>query len=114
MCVHVYVICLCHVHVHVVTEVVKEESKNNTCTCRLLDFRSTMINCCHKASINGLLLHVRSHIMHCKNKIVKITNLHVLVTTVSRNNGNCNLIGRVGYYDCMVTNYSNFNYMYPY
>ena len=33
---------------------------------------------------------------HCKNKIVKITNL--LVSTVARNNGDCNLIGRVGCY----------------
>ena len=34
--------------------------------------------------------------LHCKNKIVKITNL--LVSTVARNNLNCNLIGRVGCY----------------
>ena len=40
-------------------------------------------------------------IIHCKNKIVKITNL--LVSTVERNSGHCNLIGRVGCYDCMVT-----------
>ena len=33
---------------------------------------------------------------HCKNKIVKITNL--LVSTVARNSGNCNIIGRVGCY----------------
>ena len=39
--------------------------------------------------------------IHGKNKIVKITNL--LVSTVTRNNGNCNLIGRVGCYDHMVT-----------
>ena len=39
--------------------------------------------------------------IHCKNKIVKITNS--LVSTVARNNGNCNLISRVGCYDCMVT-----------
>ena len=39
--------------------------------------------------------------MHCKNKIVKITNS--FVNTVARNNGNCNLISRVGSYDCMVT-----------
>ena len=30
---------------------------------------------------------------HCKSKIVKITN--VLVSTVARNNKNCNLIGHV-------------------
>ena len=29
--------------------------------------------------------------IHCKNKIVKITNS--FVSTVARNNGNCNLIG---------------------
>ena len=34
---------------------------------------------------------------HCKNKIVKITNL--LVSTVARNNGDCNLIGHVGCYE---------------
>ena len=34
--------------------------------------------------------------MHCKNKIVKIKNL--LVSTFARNNLNCNLIGRVGFY----------------
>ena len=33
--------------------------------------------------------------IHCENKIVKITNL--LVSTVARNSGNCNLIGRVGH-----------------
>ena len=44
--------------------------------------------------------------MHCKNKIVKITNL--LASTVARNSGNCNLIGCVGCYDCMVI------YMYLY
>ena len=33
----------------------------------------------------------------CENKIVKITNL--LVSTVTRNSGNCILIGCVGYYD---------------
>ena len=32
--------------------------------------------------------------LHCKNRIVKITNL--LVSTVTRNSGNCNLIGCVG------------------
>ena len=38
---------------------------------------------------------------HCKNNIVKITNL--LVSTVAKKNSeNCNLIGRLGYYDCMV------------
>ena len=26
-----------------------------------------------------------------------------MISTVARNSGNCNLIGRVGYYDCMVT-----------
>ena len=36
------------------------------------------------------------HVLHCKIKIVKITNL--LVSTVARNNGNCNLIGRIGCY----------------
>ena len=40
-------------------------------------------------------------IIHCKNKIAKIT--HLLVSTVERNSGNCNLIGRVGCYHCMVT-----------
>ena len=35
--------------------------------------------------------------MHCKNKIVKITNL--LVSTVARYSGNFNLIGRLGCYD---------------
>ena len=34
--------------------------------------------------------------LHCKNKIVKITKL--LVSTVARNNLNCNLICRVGCY----------------
>ena len=33
---------------------------------------------------------------HCKNKIVKITNL--LVSTVALNSGNCNLIGRIDFY----------------
>ena len=41
----------------------------------------------------------------CENKIVKITNL--LVTTVTRNSGNCNLIVRVGYY-------TGWRYMYLY
>ena len=36
-----------------------------------------------------------------KNKIVKITKS--FVSTFARNNGNCNLIGRVGCYDSMVT-----------
>ena len=36
------------------------------------------------------------HVLHRKIKIVKITNL--LVSTVAWNNGNCNLIGRVGCY----------------
>ena len=36
---------------------------------------------------------------HCKNRIVKKANL--LVSTVARNSGNCNLIGTVGCYDCM-------------
>ena len=35
-------------------------------------------------------------IVHCKNKIVKMTNF--LVSTVARNSGNCNLIGCVGCY----------------
>ena len=35
------------------------------------------------------------------NQIVKITNL--LVSTVARNSGNCNLISHVGCYDRMVT-----------
>ena len=39
-------------------------------------------------------------ILHGKNKMVKITNL--LVSIVARNSGNCNLIHRVGFYDCMV------------
>ena len=39
--------------------------------------------------------------LHCKSKIVKIANL--LVSTVVRNGGNCNLIGHVGCFDCMVT-----------
>ena len=34
--------------------------------------------------------------VHCKNRIVKITNL--LVSTVARNGGNCYLIGRVDCY----------------
>ena len=38
---------------------------------------------------------------HCKNKIVEITNS--FVSTVARNGVNCNLIGRVGCYDYMVT-----------
>ena len=37
---------------------------------------------------------------HCKNKIVKITNL--LVSIVARNNANYNLIGYTGCYDCMI------------
>ena len=39
--------------------------------------------------------------LHCKNEIVKITNLFY---TVARNIGNCNLIGCVGCYDSMVIN----------
>ena len=35
-----------------------------------------------------------------QKKIVKITNS--IVSTVARNNGNCNLIGHVGCYDCIV------------
>ena len=35
----------------------------------------------------------------CENKIVKIT--HLLVSTVTRNSGNCILIVRVGCYDWM-------------
>ena len=35
--------------------------------------------------------------IHCKNTIVKITNL--FVTTVTRDSGNSILIGCVGYYD---------------
>ena len=46
-----------------------------------------------------LYLSSISSLIHCKNKIVKITNL--LVSTVTRNSGNCNLIGCVGY-DYMV------------
>ena len=34
--------------------------------------------------------------LHCKNKIVKITNL--LVGTVARNSGDCNLICGIGCY----------------
>ena len=37
---------------------------------------------------------VNLSLQHCKNKIVRITKL--LVSTVARNNLNCNLIGRVG------------------
>ena len=44
-----------------------------------------------------LLLVEYWKIVHCKNKIVKITDL--LVSTFS---GNCNLIGHVGRYQCMV------------
>ena len=40
--------------------------------------------------------HTHTQTTHCKNKIVKITNL--LVSTVARNNLNCNLICRVGCY----------------
>ena len=40
---------------------------------------------------------------HCKNKIVKITNSFVSI--VARNNGNCNLIGHVGCYDCIMIYY---------
>ena len=43
----------------------------------------------------SLYQHV-AMMLHCKNKIVKITNL--LVSTVARNSGNCNLIGHVGCY----------------
>ena len=50
-------------------------------------------------------------ILHCKNKIVNITNS--FVSTVARNNGNCNLIGYVGLhadieYTCIyyTTNYN--------
>ena len=42
------------------------------------------------------LLQYKQYILHCKSKIVKITNS--FVSTVARNNGNC-----VGSYDCMVT-----------
>ena len=44
---------------------------------------------------------------HYKNKTIKITNL--LVSIVASNSGNCNLIGRTGYYDkytCTCTNYN--------
>ena len=44
---------------------------------------------------------------HCKNKIVKITNL--LVITDARNNLNCNLIGRVDCYGYTCTNNCNLN-----
>ena len=58
----------------------------------------------------GVCVHVHiNYICVCgiyENKIVKITNL--LVTTATRNSGNCNLIGRVGYHDWMVI------YMYLY
>ena len=40
-------------------------------------------------------MYIHTYI-HCKNKIVKISNL--LVSTFARNNFNCNLIGRVGFY----------------
>ena len=36
-----------------------------------------------------------------KIKLLKITN--TFVSTVARNSRNCNLISRVGCYDCMVT-----------
>ena len=39
--------------------------------------------------------------IHCKNEIVQITNLWV--STVTRNSGNYNLMGRVGCYDFMMT-----------
>ena len=42
------------------------------------------------------ILQVLEEAIHCKNKIVKITNSFVSI--VARNNGNCNLIGRVGCY----------------
>ena len=45
------------------------------------------------------LLKCSLKVLHCKNRIVKITNLLV---TVTRNIGNCNLIGCVG-------RYSNYN-----
>ena len=41
----------------------------------------------------------KEYMQHCKNRIVKKANL--LVSTVARNSGNCNLIGSVGCYDCM-------------
>ena len=40
-------------------------------------------------------------VVHCKNKIVKITN--TFVSTVARNSRNCNLISHAGCYDCMMT-----------
>ena len=46
--------------------------------------------------------------LNCKNKIViKITNL--LVSTVARNSGHCNLIGRIGCYGYTCNYNPNFN-----
>ena len=50
---------------------------------------------------NSIYLRRLNIILHCKNKIVKINNL--LVSTVARNSGNCNLAGRVCCYDNKVT-----------
>ena len=47
-----------------------------------------------------VLSHPLPECQHCKNKIVKITNL--LVSTVVRDSGNYNLIGHVGCCVCMV------------
>ena len=40
-----------------------------------------------------------SQVLHCKNKIVKMTN--VLVSTAVKNSRKCNLIVHVGCYDYM-------------
>ena len=52
-------------------------------------------------SHSNLISISKSTVVHCKNKIVKITNS--FVGTVASNNGNFNLISRVASYDCMVT-----------
>ena len=51
----------------------------------------------------AIIYHYKNDVnyTHDKNKIVKITNS--FFSTVEKNSGNCNLIGHLGCYDCMVT-----------
>ena len=63
---------------------------------RLHTYIYMYINTCNSIYLRGLNIT-----LHCKNKIVKINNL--LVSTIARNSGNCNLAGRVGCYDNKVT-----------
>ena len=91
----VCVVCMCYVCVLCVCVLCVFCVVCMCCMC-VLYVCVVCVKTCHNSS--SLLLFTRYYVLyvHCKNKIAKITN--ILVSTVARNNGNSNLISRVGCY----------------